>query len=251
MDSDFGYQKISIDTKKEKVNSIFAEVAPYYDVMNDAMTLGLHRFWKKYFVELIDKKNLEKVIDLASGTGDIVFEMIEQEVAKHYIAIDPNKKMLDHAKLRAAHEQVYKNRPDLRLEWIVAYGEDLSVIGDDTIDLVTCAYGFRNVSDRIQCLKEIYRVLKKGSNFLMLEFSHVDSPYDQIYNLYRDKVLPSLGHFLFNDKDSYQYLADSIAVFWDEKKCLEALTEAGFVNVQSTSIMKGISRIYQGTKPYV
>lgn len=251
MDSDFGYEHISIDKKKEKVNSIFAEVAPYYDVMNDAMTIGLHRFWKKYFVQLIHQKNLEKVIDLASGTGDIIFEMIEQEISKHYIAIDPNKNMLEQAKLRAAHEQVYKNRPDLKLEWIVAYGEDLSVIEDQSIDLVTCAYGFRNVSDRMKCLQEIYRVLKQGSNFLMLEFSQVDSPYDQFYNLYRDKVLPSLGAFLFNDKESYQYLADSIAVFWNQEKCLDSLKQVGFVNVKATSIMKGISRIYQGTKPYV
>jgi demethylmenaquinone methyltransferase/2-methoxy-6-polyprenyl-1,4-benzoquinol methylase len=248
-DTDFGYQSVSFDEKKERVSKIFSKVAPYYDRMNDVLSIGLHRYWKKNFLDAIAVHEFDVVLDLACGSGDIIFGLVTRHKAKKFYAIDPNLEMLSVAKLRAAQLQLYDYLPISDIHFIQANGEDLSMIESHSISVLTLSFGFRNVADRTRCLQEIYRVLKPGGVLYLLEFSKVTKPFDHFYDLYRQYFLPVVGNILFNDQASYQYLADSIAVFWDQNECLNALSATGFVKTVAENFTQGIVCFYKGEKP--
>lgn len=247
--TDFGYESIEYDEKKNRVSEVFSKVAPYYDRMNDILSMGMHRYWKKKFLESIHFNQDDIIADLACGTGDIILTLASKKEAKIFYAIDPNQNMLNIAKLRAAQMQIYHKTPEPVIDFICAFGENLSAIIDNSVSVLTMSFGFRNVTDRVQCLREIYRILKPGGRFYLLEFSKVEAPLDKPYEFYRHYILPAVGSCFFNDSSSYQYLADSIAVFWDQQTCLKALNEAGFIKTSAENFTKGIVCFYQGEKP--
>lgn len=244
--TDFGYESVSYQDKQERVSAIFSKVAPYYDKMNDFLSLGLHRYWKNKFIESVKVAAGDIVLDLACGSGDIFLKLASKTEPSKIYAVDPNKEMLFVAQMRTAKLQLYKKKPQIEINFLCAFGENLTLIPDNSISVLTLSFGFRNVADRMQCLREIYRVLKPEGHFYLLEFAKVQPPFDQAYNFYRDHCLPVIGKFLFNDTSSYQYLADSIAVFWDQDKCIRALQEVGFVDIVSQNYTNGIVCCYQG-----
>lgn len=221
------------EDKQKKVAGVFSNVADSYDVMNDAMSLGVHRVWKNIFVDNIGPlrrrkildENLEivdevplKCLDVAGGTGDISFRILEKariddpsagKPSVDIIVSDINPDMLEVGKKRAVERGIFHD-----LQFRVINAEDLSSIESDSLDLYTIAFGIRNVTDRPKALREAHRVLRKGGRFMCLEFSEVVIPgFKQFYDSYSFNVIPEMGHRIANDRDSYQYLVESIKMF--------------------------------------
>ena len=221
------------EDKQKFVAGVFSNVADSYDVMNDAMSLGVHRVWKNLFVDNIGPlrrrkildENLEiidevplKCLDVAGGTGDISFRILEKarrddpsagKPSVDIIVSDINPDMLEVGKKRAVERGIFHD-----LQFRVINAEDLSSIESDSLDLYTIAFGIRNVTDRPKALREAHRVLRKGGRFMCLEFSEVVVPgFKQFYDAYSFNVIPEMGHLVANDRDSYQYLVESIKMF--------------------------------------
>ena len=243
--TDFGHESLSYDEKNRRVNQIFSTVAPHYDIMNDLLSGGLHRCWKKTFVNQIKINAGDTLLDLACGSGDIFLALTKQYDLHKIYAVDPNPAMLNVAKIKFAKSNNDKKLENL-IDFVEAFGEDLAHFPDNSIDVVTLSFGLRNVANRKKCLEEIYRVLKPDGRFYLMEFSRVQGPLAHLYNLYRNFFVPKIGEFFFQDRSSYQYLADSISVFWDQDVCQSILREVGFKNVSAQNLMQGIVCIYSG-----
>lgn len=240
----FGYEKVDAQTKTEKVLGVFKSVADKYDVMNDAMSLGIHRLWKRRFVRSVNPKSGEKILDVAGGTGDISFLM--HEYANHGAEItvsDINADMLRVGKDRAI-DRGYLND----FEWVEANAAELP-FADNTFDAYTISFGLRNVTRIDDALKEAYRVLKPGGRFFCLEFSKVQfEPLSKLYDVYSFKVLPKMGELIANDSESYKYLAESIRQFPNQEALKTRLEQAGFEQCRYTNLSNGISAIHTGKK---
>ena len=251
------------------VNTVFANVAAKYDVMNDAMSLGVHRVWKNEFVNSLGalKPNViydaqgnsmqekMKIIDVAGGTGDISFRMWNKarDYAKEYYSIMPveikvidiNGNMLAVGKDRAKELQI----PEEDIQFIESNAETLSFLPDNSVDVYTIAYGIRNCTNLDKVLREAHRVLKKGGRFMCLEFSHVQVPgLAQIYDFYSFNIIPQLGGIIANDKESYQYLVESIRKFPDQETFKSIIKNAGFDAVNYVNLTGGICAIHSGIK---
>lgn len=265
----FGYKTVRKEERQTLVNSVFANVASKYDIMNDAMSLGVHRIWKNEFVNSIgllkpnriydDKGNYKdekiSIIDVAGGTGDISFRIWEKakNYSKDYFTIMPceikvidiNSNMLEVGKLRASEMKI----PEEEIKWIECNAETLSFLPDNSVDLYTIAFGIRNCTNLEKVLKEAYRVLKKGGRFMCLEFSHVQVPLlSSIYDFYSFYIIPQLGGFIANDKESYQYLVESIRKFPDQESFKSIISDAGFQAVNYINLSGGICAIHSGIK---
>ena len=237
----FGYQEVDELDKKKFVGDVFTSVAKNYDVMNDAMSFGMHRLWKKILIELASIGEDDFILDIASGTGDIS-KLISKEYPNTNIFMsDINYEMLDEGRNRAIDESFNKNCHFCQLS-----GEELP-FKDNTFDVITVGFGLRNFTDKEKGLREMKRCLKKNGKLLVLEFSKPINPvFSKIYDWYSFNVLPKLGFLLANDSDSYQYLAESIRMHPDQDKLKDMMLAVGLNNCKFFNLLNGIVAIHIG-----
>jgi demethylmenaquinone methyltransferase/2-methoxy-6-polyprenyl-1,4-benzoquinol methylase len=236
----FGYAEVSPEEKTAKVGEVFARVARRYDIMNDAMSGGMHRLWKDRFVARVKPRADERILDMAGGTGDIAFRMQAKGAA--VTVSDINPAMLEVGQQRAARKGL------TGLDWSVQNAEQLS-FADAGFDAYTIAFGIRNVTHIDQALAEAHRVLKRGGRFFCLEFSTTLWPgFAEVYDFYSHRIVPKLGKAIAQDEDSYRYLIESIRRFPDMDRFKAMIGDAGFVQTKAEPILGGLVAIHSGWK---
>jgi demethylmenaquinone methyltransferase/2-methoxy-6-polyprenyl-1,4-benzoquinol methylase len=238
--TDFGYRSVPRAEKARLVRGVFESVAPRYDLMNDLMSLGVHRVWKRIFANAIGASPRETLLDLAAGTGDVAF-LVKQHGADRVILSDINPAMLARAQGRALDRGLAAG-----LHFLCADAERLP-LPDRSVEKVSMAFGLRNCTDKAATLREARRVLRPGGRFHCLEFSRVGvEGLAQLYDLWSFRVLPRLGAGVAGDADSYRYLAESIRTFPDQESLAEMLQGAGFDRVAWRNLSGGIVAIHTG-----
>ena len=236
----FGYREVAPEEKTKLVGGVFSNVAKNYDIMNDAMSGGMHRLWKDQFVRRVKPRAGEAILDMAGGTGDIAFRMAAR--GAHVTVSDINADMLGVGEARA------RKRGIAGLRWQVENAETLS-FADRAFDGYTIAFGIRNVTDIPTALREAHRVLKYGGRFFCLEFSTTTWPgFAEVYDSYSHKLVPKLGKLLAKDEESYRYLIESIRRFPPMPRFAAMIEEAGFVQVKAEPILGGLVAIHSGWK---
>ena len=226
--------------KTKLVNSVFDNVYKKYDLMNDLMSLGIHRLWKKKLIDWMKPQPDNKIIDVASGTGDLAKIISEKTKNKNTIyCVEPNKKMFEKGKEKL---KLYKN-----INWKLASAERLP-FKEKTFDFYTISYGIRNVSNINLCLKEAYRVLKPGGRFLCLEFSKVENEILNLFYKEYSKLIPILGKFVIGKREPYDYLVSSINKFYNQNELSILMEKNKFSKVEFRNLSSGISAIHSGWK---
>ena len=249
----FGFREVNREEKAGLVKEIFSGVAKKYDLMNDLMSGGVHRIWKNKMVEEIvlsqkqKEQDLVRVIDLAGGTGDIAFRIAKkfnhQNLQYKIDVVDINQEMLDVGKDRALDLNLFQN-----LDFICCDGEKLC-FEDESFDFFTIAFGIRNFTNIDKALLEAHRVLKKGGKFICLEFSKVNDYFLQkIYDVYSFNIIPKIGEVVLKDRDSYQYLVESIRKFPSQEQFKNMIQGAGFNNVSYKNLTFGSAAIHIASK---
>lgn len=240
----FGFKTVSSDEKTNLVTAVFDSVAGKYDLMNDLMSFGLHRLWKRYAVALSSVRPGQSVLDLAGGTGDVTRLFAERVGPTGQVVLaDINASMLGIGRDRLVNRGVVGN-----LNVVQANAETLPFF-DNQFDIVSIAFGLRNVTRKEVALAEMYRVLKPAGRLLVLEFSQPQQPLlSKAYDLYSFQVLPQLGKLITQDAASYRYLAESIRRHPDQEQLANALWEAGFSEVQYHNLLTGIVALHRGIK---
>jgi demethylmenaquinone methyltransferase / 2-methoxy-6-polyprenyl-1,4-benzoquinol methylase len=247
--TDFGFKKVNKNEKQSLVESIFSNVASKYDLMNDLMSGGAHRLWKNQMLNQIDfdKNKNYKIIDVAGGTGDIAFRIAKKANQNNIKAkiniVDINQEMLDEGKKKAINLNLFN-----QVNFNRCNGESLDY-NENNFDYYTIAFGIRNFTNIDTGLKEAYRVLNKGGKFICLEFSKVNNEIlSKVYDTYSFNIIPRVGGLVLNDKDSYQYLVESIRKFPNQEKFKEMIDAAGFKNCSYKSLSFGAVAIHVGYK---
>ena len=236
----FGYEDIAAEEKTARVGQVFSSVARRYDIMNDAMSGGLHRLWKDRFVARVKPRAGEMILDMAGGTGDIAFRLYKHGALVTVSDINPD--MLAVGMERAAERDIGG------LSWSEQNAEVLS-FDSNSFDAYTIAFGIRNVTHIDKALKEAHRVLKRGGRFFCLEFSTTTWPgFSEVYDFYSHKIVPKVGQMIAGDADSYRYLIESIRRFPDMPRFEEMIREAGFVQTRCEPILGGLVAIHSGWK---
>ncbi len=236
----FGYREVAATEKTALVGEVFSGVARKYDIMNDAMSAGMHRLWKDKFVRRVKPQSGEDILDMAGGTGDIAFRM--EPSGAHITVSDINPEMLAVGMDRAVERGLDS------LVWSEQNAETLS-FPDKHFDAYTIAFGIRNVTDIPKALREAHRVLRYGGRFYCLEFSTVEWPgLASVYDVYSHKLVPKLGKMIAGDEESYRYLIESIRRFPDMQKFKSMIAEAGFAQTKVEPIMGGLVAIHSGWK---
>ncbi len=245
----FGEKPVTPEEKTSGVIGVFDSVADRYDLMNDFMSMGIHRLWKDHFIRMIRPRATiagrpADYLDVAGGTGDIAFKIRKKIGAGANITLcDLNDNMLSVGRDRAI-DKGWVN--DFR--WVTGNAETLPM-PDDSIDIYTIAFGLRNVTHIDTALKEAHRVLRSGGKFFCLEFSHVSPPpLARAYDLYSYNVIPKLGEKIVNDRESYQYLVESIRKFPKQENLVQRIIDAGFNRAKFTNLSMGVVAIHQGIK---
>ncbi|MGI9272472.1 MAG: bifunctional demethylmenaquinone methyltransferase/2-methoxy-6-polyprenyl-1,4-benzoquinol methylase UbiE [Woeseiaceae bacterium] len=237
----FGYKTVPADDKAELVKGVFDSVANRYDIMNDLMSGGLHRLWKRRTIEQAAIRKGHVVLDLAGGTGDLAREFSKQVGPDgHVVLADINAAMLRQGRSRLIDAGVAGN---LSIAQVDAQNLPFE---DNTFDRITIAFGLRNVTDKDAALRSMFRVLKPGGKLLILEFSKPDEAIKPAYDLYSFKVLPLLGKFVAHDEDSYQYLAESIRMHPDQETLLGMLQDSGLERCRYQNLAGGIVALHSG-----
>ena len=239
----FGFEDVPVSEKSARVRDVFSSVARNYDLMNDLMSLGVHRAWKAAFLNRIALRADMKVLDVAGGTGDIAFRIREKTRPRTAITVcDINAEMLQVGKARALDRGILG--PDAGISWVCGDAEAIPA-PDSTYDVYTIAFGLRNVTNIPAALADARRVLRPGGQFLCLEFSHVVLPVlDEIYDRYSFSVLPQLGRFVARDEAAYRYLAESIRKFPNQDRLASMMGEAGLEQVKVQNLSGGIAAIH-------
>lgn len=243
----FGLKKVGFGEKKKLVRDIFDSVAPKYDLMNDLMSLGLHRLWKKILVDRIKLQANDFILDMAGGTGDISFK-IHQKAEKLNIPIHITNADLTFAMLTESITRAI----DKGIANICTTNTDAQSLPfqSDSFNHYVISFGLRNVPSREMALLEAFRVLKPGGHFYCMEFSHIFIPkFKKLYQNYSFRFIPKLGEKFGNDRDSYQYLVDSIETFPNQEDLAAELRSAGFDSVNFRNLSFGLVAIHYGTKP--
>ncbi|WP_298090608.1 class I SAM-dependent methyltransferase [uncultured Sphingomonas sp.] len=236
----FGYEDVTPAEKTARVGGVFTNVAARYDLMNDAMSGGMHRLWKDRFVRRVKPRRTDQILDMAGGTGDIAFRLAESGAS--ITVADINPAMLDVGMKRAQERGIDG------LVWTEANAETLT-FPDRFFDAYTIAFGIRNVTDIPKALREAHRVLRRGGRFFCLEFSTTQWPgFAEVYDSYSHKLVPRLGQLLANDADSYRYLIESIRRFPDMPTFERMIRDAGFIETKVEPIMGGLVAIHSGWK---
>lgn len=240
----FGYQRVAADEKARKVAGVFDSVAGKYDLMNDLMSLGVHRWWKRFAVSVSGVRAGERVLDLAGGTGDLSSRLLPRVGPKGLVVLsDINATMLAEGRRRLIDEGALGN-----IAYVQADAEQLP-FPDNTFDCVIIGFGLRNVTHKERALAAMYRALKPGGRAIILEFSHPVAPgLKPVYDLYSFTVLPVLGKLVADDAASYRYLAESIRMHPDQETLLRMLEVAGFERCQYFNLTGGIVAVHRGYK---
>jgi len=240
----FGYKEVPVEEKAERVKAVFDSVASRYDLMNDLMSLGIHRLWKRQAVELSGVRRGQRVLDLAAGTGDLSARFAGLVGAEGLVVLsDINAAMLEEGRGRMVDEGLVGN-----VEYALADAQQLP-FPDDTFDCVTIGFGLRNVTDKQRALEAMYRVLRPGGRALILEFSKpVPKPLKTVYDPYSFKLLPLMGRLVAKDEASYRYLAESIRMHPDQETLKGMMEQAGFERCEYFNLTGGIVAIHRGYK---
>ena len=239
----FGFKTVSKEEKTEKVKEVFDSVATNYDLMNDLMSMGIHRLWKRFMLSQTGLKMGMKALDVAGGTGDIA-ALLKEQVGESGLVVmtDINPSMLKEGRSRLLDKGKLKN-----IQVIQCDAEQLP-FDEDQFDCVTIAFGLRNVTVKENALKSMFRVLKPGGKLLILEFSKPNEMLSPVYDIYSFNILPTLGEWVANDRESYQYLAESIRVHPDQKKLEQMILSAGFDRAEYRNLTGGIVALHIGYK---
>ncbi len=237
----FGYKTVSQADKAGLVRGVFDSVASRYDIMNDLMSGGLHRLWKRFAVDQAGVRSGQTVLDLAGGTGDLAIKFARQVGPKgHVVLADINAEMLKQGRRRLVDAGVAGNYSIAQVD-----AENLP-FEDETFDCITIAFGLRNVTDKESALASMYRVLKPGGKMMILEFSKPADAIKPVYDLYSFKVLPAVGKLVAKDEDSYQYLAESIRMHPDQETLLDMIKDAGFERCRYHNLAAGVVALHIG-----
>lgn len=241
---DFGFKKVAREQKKGLVANVFNSVAAKYDVMNDLMSLGIHRIWKRYTIDCSNVRAGMKVLDIAGGTGDLTAQFSRRVGPSGEVVLaDINDAMLKVGRDKLRDKGLVNN-----IHYVQADAEDLP-FADNSFDIITIAFGLRNVTDKAAALRSMYRVLKPGGRLLILEFSKPVTPgLNQVYDFYSFNILPKMGEAVANDADSYQYLAESIRMHPDQETLKGMLVDASYENVDYQNLTGGIVALHRGYK---
>ena len=239
----FGYQTVPEGEKAEKVRGVFSSVASRYDLMNDVMSAGIHRVWKDAMMDWLAPRPGQHLLDVAGGTGDIAFRFIKRAGEAKATVLDLTAPMLEEGRKRAEAEALSDS-----LSWIV--GDAMALpFEDNTFDVYTISFGIRNVTRPQEALNEAFRVLRPGGRLMVLEFSQMPVPMLQkLYDLYSFNVIPGMGKLIADDRDSYQYLVESIRKFPDQETFLSMVRAAGFENASYRNLSMGIAALHSGWK---
>ncbi|MEH6594639.1 MAG: bifunctional demethylmenaquinone methyltransferase/2-methoxy-6-polyprenyl-1,4-benzoquinol methylase UbiE [Colwellia polaris] len=240
----FGFQTVEKNEKESKVASVFHSVAQQYDVMNDLMSFGIHRLWKRFTIDASGVRPGNKVLDLAGGTGDLTakFSQLVGREGKVILA-DINSSMLNVGRDKLRDRGLVQN-----IEYVQANAQYLP-FEDNTFDVITIAFGLRNVTDKDMALRSMYRVLKPGGRLLVLEFSKPEHELvNKAYDFYSFNILPKMGELVAKDGDSYQYLAESIRMHPDQETLKSMMDNAGFEQTSFKNLTGGVVALHKGYK---
>ena len=239
---DFGYERVAPQAKAERVRAVFDSVADRYDVMNDMMSFGIHRLWKRFTLAQTGLRPGQRALDVAGGTGDIATGLARQVGPTGQVVLsDINAAMLAHGRDRLLDAGFARS-----VECVLANAERLP-FADASFNCVTIGFGLRNITDKAAALKSMNRVLKPGGQLLILEFSTPVAPgLKPVYDLYSFKVLPTLGRLIAGDAESYRYLAESIRTFPDQGTLTTMMRAAGFEGCKHHNLTGGIVALHQG-----
>lgn len=232
----FGNEDVSVDERRKRIRAVFDKVAPRYDLMNDLMSFGVHRWWKRSMVSLAQRFPGDEVLDLAGGTGDIARLLVKQRSGRVKV-VDASPAMM----------LAGRKSTDERIDWIGADGEALP-FADDQFDLVTVSFGLRNMTSPDKSLRESLRCLKPGGGFVCLEFSRPSGWFRPFYDLYSFAVIPRLGALVAREPSAYQYLIESIRRFPEQKHLEKLMRDAGFEGVGHQNLMMGVACLHWGHK---
>jgi demethylmenaquinone methyltransferase/2-methoxy-6-polyprenyl-1,4-benzoquinol methylase len=232
----FGSQTVSAGERERKIRGVFEAVAGRYDLMNDLMSFGIHRFWKRTLARLCAPSARQLIVDLAGGTGDVAALVAAPD--RTVVVCDPSLAMMRRGRKRAAGSVI----------WIGGTGERIP-LASNSADAVTISFGIRNVTDMRETLEEILRILKPGGRFLCLEFSRPSAAVRPFYRLFSIAVIPRLGAWIARAPDAYWYLVESIRRFPNQEEMKALLERAGYVNVDYRNLSFGIACIHTGAKP--
>ena len=239
----FGFETIPRADKADRVRGVFESVASRYDLMNDLMSGGLHRLWKDAMVDWLAPRRGMALLDVAGGTGDVAFRVLDRAPGARATVLDLTEPMLLEGRRRAM------GRPfEDRLDWLV--GDAMALpFPDNSFDAWTISFGIRNVTDPAAALREAFRVLRRGGRLMVLEFSRVSPALlEKAYDLYSFNVIPALGRAVTGDADSYRYLVESIRRFPDQETFLDMIREAGFSNAAHRNLTMGVACLHSGWK---
>ena len=239
----FGYQTVPEDEKAGRVKGVFSSVANKYDIMNDVMSVGIHRLWKDAMMDWLAPRRGQRLLDVAGGTGDIAFRFLQRAGHGHATVLDLTEPMLVEGRARAEAEKMAD-----ALTWVV--GDAMALpFEDNSFDVYTISFGIRNVTRPQDALREAFRVLKPGGRLMVLEFSQLPNDgLQKLYDLYSFNVIPRMGQMIANDRDSYQYLVESIRKFPDQDTFLAMIRDAGFDNARYRNLSMGIACLHSGWK---
>ncbi|ALG91715.1 MAG: bifunctional demethylmenaquinone methyltransferase/2-methoxy-6-polyprenyl-1,4-benzoquinol methylase UbiE [Confluentimicrobium sp.] len=239
----FGYQTVPEGEKAGMVHGVFTRVASRYDVMNDLMSMGIHRVWKDAMMDWLAPRPGQRLLDVAGGTGDVAFRFLKRAPGASAVVLDMTEQMLVEGRQRAEAEQMAGS-----LDWVV--GDAMALpFADNSFDVYTISFGIRNVTRVPDALSEAYRVLRPGGRLMVLEFSQLPNPAMQwAYDRYSFNVIPAMGQVVANDRESYQYLVESIRKFPDQETFARMIRAAGFGNVKYRNLSMGVAALHSGWK---
>lgn len=238
----FGFEEIAPEEKGARVRAVFDRVARRYDLMNDLMSVGVHRLWKEALLDWLAPRRGSRHLDLAGGTGDIAFRLLDRvERDAHVLVVDVNAEMIQVGRDRALDRGLVGE-----IAWVV--GDAMALpLADRSVDACTIAFGIRNVTHVDRALAEIHRVLRPGGRFLCLEFSKLAiGPLEPLYDAWSMRVIPQLGRLVAGDAESYRYLVESIRRFPDQRSFAGLVERAGFARVKVRNLTGGIAAIHSG-----
>ena len=239
----FGFETVPEHEKAGRVQGVFNSVASKYDIMNDVMSMGIHRVWKEAMMDWLAPRPGQKLLDVAGGTGDVSFKFLGRAGHGHATVLDLTEPMLVEGRQRAEADSLTGS-----LDWVV--GDAMALpFPDNTFDVYTISFGIRNVTRPQEALNEAYRVLRPGGRLMVLELSQLPNPAMQkAYDLYSFNVIPRMGQAIAGDRDSYQYLVESIRNFPDQETFLSMLRTAGFEQAKYRNLTMGIAALHSGWK---
>lgn len=240
----FGFQTVDEDQKAGMVHGVFSNVASKYDIMNDVMSVGIHRVWKDAMMDWLAPRAGQKLLDVAGGTGDISFRFLNRAGNEaEATVLDMTTPMLEEGRKRAEASSMAE-----QLSWVT--GDAMALpFADNSFDVYTISFGIRNVTRVEDALREAYRVLRPGGRLMVLEFSQIPNDMMQkAYDLYSFNVIPVMGKIIANDRDSYQYLVESIRKFPSQDTFAEMIRDAGFDQVKYRNLSMGIAALHSGWK---